>query len=204
MINKLNFAKPPEQKNEQKPFPKPYENADYSNCGRNSGYKPEYDQIMLDYFSISPTEQRPEEVVTAKGDVVVKMVEKSSQFPTFERFSVQLGYSTKTLLEWCKEFESFRVVYEKCKQLQKHFLIENGLQGRTNASFTMFVAKNITDMRDQVEVKHSGNIQLQPVSYSALKQIQDSKANVIEVETADDQPQLTQSHDVDSRQELGD
>jgi hypothetical protein len=48
--------------------------------------------------------------------------------------------------------------YNKAKEYQKFFLIENALAGLYNPTAFIFTAKNITDMRDQQEVKHSGGI----------------------------------------------
>ena len=51
----------------------------------------------------------------------------------------------KNLVEFCK-------AYKEAKELQKEFLIHNGLVGAANAPVTIFTAKNVTDMRDQVDV----------------------------------------------------
>lgn len=50
-----------------------------------------------------------------------------------------------------KSLSDFAHSYKKAKELQKEFLIENGLSGASPAPAFIFVAKNLTDMRDKVE-----------------------------------------------------
>lgn len=46
----------------------------------------------------------------------------------------------------------FYGAYNACKNLQKDFLIQNGLAGCYPPASYIFTAKNITDMRDRIEV----------------------------------------------------
>lgn len=128
--------------------------------GRKSLYRKKYIKMMLEFFSIEPTRQVPSKVfIDKKGVMTTEYVEKPNRLPTFERFASEIGVSVDTLLEWSKaknkqdklKYPEFSGAYSKCKQLQKDFLIANGTSGLFNPTFTIFVAKNITDMRDKVE-----------------------------------------------------
>ena len=53
------------------------------------------------------------------------------------------------MLNWTKVHKEFSVAYSISKELQKEFLITNGLLGLYDSSFAKFTAKNITDMGDE-------------------------------------------------------
>ncbi|MFH2114398.1 MAG: hypothetical protein ABIJ86_07820, partial [Spirochaetota bacterium] len=57
---------------------------------------------------------------------------------------------------WSKVHSEFRTAYLRAKELQKTVLIENGTAGLYQAQFTIFVAKNCTDMRDVTASEISG------------------------------------------------
>lgn len=130
-------------------------------AGRPTKYKKEYNKKMLEFFSVSPTKQVPVKTfLDKKGVLTTEYAERPNNLPTFERFAAEIGVCTDTLVEWSKatnkqgelKYPQFSATYRKCKQLQKDFLIINGTNGLYNATFTIFVAKNITDMRDKTEV----------------------------------------------------
>jgi len=45
--------------------------------------------------------------------------------------------------------QKFREVYAQAKQFQKEFMVNNGMSGASPSSAFVFVAKNVTDMRDK-------------------------------------------------------
>lgn len=118
--------------------------------GRPSKYKPEFIPQMIDFFSIEPS--RMEE-----GHMGA-MVERPNRLPTFERFASNIDVTVDTLLNWNKSFPEFLGAYKKCKQMQKDFMVQNGMSGLFNAAFTKFVAINITDMVDKSEVDQNVNV----------------------------------------------
>lgn len=62
-----------------------------------------------------------------------------------------MGISEDTLTRYSKENKEFCGSYNDCQAIQKETLISAGLSGKTNPAFTIFTAKNITDMRDRTE-----------------------------------------------------
>lgn len=113
-----------------------------SNPGQPTKYKEEYCQEMIDFFDVECVTYGPRD-------------KKINKFPTFERFALKIGVHHQTLLNWRDANPQFFEAYIKCKEIQKDLLIEGGLSGHYNAAFTMFLAKNVTDLRDKQEVEHS-------------------------------------------------
>jgi len=117
--------------------------------GRPTKYKPEYCQGILEFFSKPPYEKIPQEY----GEKLVP-----NPLPFFSDFAYKIGVDDETLANWCKKFPKFLGAYKRCKELQKQFLITNGLAGLYPTGSFCFTAKNITDMRDQQDLKHSGDM----------------------------------------------
>ena len=128
-------------------------------AGRPTKYKEEYCEEIVKYFSVEPYR---EVIVTTEGKNFskedVKLV--PNQLPFLSAFARHIGVTHDTLIEWTNVHPEFSEAYKKAKELQKEFLIENGLQGLYNPAFAIFTAKNITDMRDKQEIEHSGTISL--------------------------------------------
>jgi hypothetical protein len=127
-------------------------------AGAPTKYKPEYCEQIIAFFAVDPSKTIIE-VITGKN--FEKETEKQipNIFPTFEKFAHSIDVNGDTLVEWTKDEEKypgFSAAYKKAKELQKNFLIQNGLVGLYPAAAFCFVAKNCTDMRDKTEVEHTG------------------------------------------------
>lgn len=119
--------------------------------GRPTKYDPKYCDEIIEFFDIEPYKEVPKTITSAKGSVIEDISLVPERLPTFERFAHKIGVHVDTMIEWCSKYEEFSEAYSRAKQLQKDFLIANGLSGLFNAAFTKFVAINITDMRDKTE-----------------------------------------------------
>ncbi len=120
--------------------------------GRPSKYNDKYCEDIIEFFSIPTTyEEEITNVNKKTGEEFTTYVEKANQLPTFEGFAKKISVDTDTLMNWTKEHASFAQAYARCKQLQKDFLVQNALLGHYNTAFSIFLAKNITDLRDKVE-----------------------------------------------------
>jgi hypothetical protein len=126
--------------------------------GRPTKYNPSYCQQIIEYFSAPLTKNLKKTYTTKAGTVIEEDVEKGSEFPTIDEFSAKiLGVDDTTLINWTREHPEFLAAYTRAKQLQRDFLIKNGLQERYNSQFAIFVAKNCCGMTDKSEVVLSGN-----------------------------------------------
>ncbi len=115
---------------------------------KDSKYKKEYSKMIVDFFNIPHTIEKYE-VTTDKNGEKVKSVEKPNPLPTFEKFAVKIGVCTDILEEWCIKYKEFELACRQCRELQKDMLNDLAMRGFYNPTYTIFVAKNITDMRDK-------------------------------------------------------
>lgn len=120
--------------------------------GRPTKYKPEYCEAIETFFNVEPWEDVEIEYTNKKGDTWTKTDRRANRIPTFHAFAASIGVNEDTVVEWAKHHDDFSAAYKRAKELQKWFLIENGLNNLYNATFAIFTAKNITDMRDRQEV----------------------------------------------------
>lgn len=134
--------------------------------GRPSKFKPEYIQLILEYFDVEPYKKEIMETSEEyfQSGVLKKKSEKTrlipNKLPTLFGFARTIGVAYKTVWSWAFEKEeekltddlkAFRNAYNEAKEMQKEFIISIGLSGAANAPFAIFTAKNVTDMRDKVE-----------------------------------------------------
>jgi len=124
--------------------------------GRPTKYKPEYAEQLIQFFNVPLTTTKIKTYTTKAGTVIEEEIKEPNIFPTFERFACDLETSTQVLIEWTKRFPDFNDAYTRAKLMQKNFLLQSALPGRYNPVFAKFAAVNLTDMRDQVSVEHSG------------------------------------------------
>lgn len=119
-------------------------------------YEERYCQEILDFFG-TPYFKEVTKVVVSKGIPISIQVSVPNDFPLFEKFAVEIGVHRETLINWCKSFPNFFDAYKKAKELQKARLIQLTLSGYYNPTFSIFTAKNITDMTDTVITKSEGS-----------------------------------------------
>jgi hypothetical protein len=121
--------------------------------GRPTKYKKEYCQAIIDWFSGEPVREGKKTFTTKAGTVIEEDIILPEKLPLFENFAHSIGVDCSTIVEWAKKFPEFSSAYIRAKELQKAFLINNGILGLYNPQFTIFVAKNVTDMRDKQQVE---------------------------------------------------
>lgn len=135
--------------------------------GRPIKWKPEYNDLIIGFFDVEAFKEV--ETVTYGKNEYEKHEPKllANHFPTLEKFAHSIDVNTDTLVEWAKYDEEdtennvpdeehrcigFSAAYTRAKQLQKSVLIDGGISGVFNGQFAIFVAKNITDMKDRSEL----------------------------------------------------
>lgn len=65
----------------------------------------------------------------------------ANRLPAIINFAKHIGVSVDTVYQWIKRHEEFSDAFTRAKDLQKWFLIENGLNGCYNPAFAIFTAK---------------------------------------------------------------
>lgn len=145
-------------------------------------YKEEYCNSMIAFFSGKKYERviiEQETKTTNNGTSErVKYRYVPNDLPQFEAFARSIGVTYQTLYNWAHEKDDkgnvkrpdFFDAYNVCKQLQKEFLIDNGLMGNYPPASFIFVAKNITDMRDTKDIKLKSDDDIGGVSDAELEE----------------------------------
>lgn len=136
--------------------------------GRPSKYEQRFCEMLLDHMNVEKFEKvvmEKETRYSAKTGVKVSEKEKykllPNDLPTLEGFARKIGVAYKNMHAWSEAVEDpeavepvykypdFRNAYNVAKQLQKEFLIDNGLKGNYPPAAYIFTAKNVTDMTDK-------------------------------------------------------
>ena len=124
--------------------------------GRPTKYKVKFCKDIINFFDIEPYEDI-ELPHYKNGEVVWKDIKRMpNKLPTIRNFAKEIEVDYTNIYQWIKKHKEFRHAFTQAKGIRKWFLIENGLQGMYNPAFAMFVAKNITNMRDVKGVEVSG------------------------------------------------
>ena len=119
--------------------------------GPPTKYRSEIPSELLEYFKIEYTPF--EEVVASAGKAITITKHRLTKFPTLDGFCAEIGIVISTLHEWRKKYPELSKACSICKQRQKQFLVQGGLNGEYNSNFAKFVAINCTDMVDTQHVK---------------------------------------------------
>lgn len=134
-------------------------------AGAPTKYDKKFIAKLIDYFSGEKYERVVMEMETRhtkQGKTEkVKYRYVAKDLPHLEAFARSIGVNYSTLYNWAHEKDKNGVIkrpefleaYNTAKELQKEFLIENGLKGHYPPASFIFVAKNITDMRDTKDIK---------------------------------------------------
>src|SRR5438105_2307280 len=129
--------------------------------GRPTKYKPEYCEEIIKFFSVEPYRKEVTAEIKGYGKAGNQNFEKTeyklvaNPLPTLAKFARKIGVNKDTVIEWTKVHEEFSDAYNVAKDLQKDFLVDNGLAGLYPPASFIFTAKNITDMRDKQEVENN-------------------------------------------------
>jgi hypothetical protein len=124
--------------------------------GAPTKYNPEYCQSIVKYFKDAPVWQEIQDSSTSDikgGSRHSKKI--PARMPTFGQYASNIGVNGDTLVEWEKEHKDFSAAYNEAKRLQQEWLIEVGMSGECPPASFIFIAKNVTDMKDKTEVDMS-------------------------------------------------
>lgn len=81
-------------------------------------------------------------------DYIKKCAEKE-EFPTIEGLASYLKVGTRTIYDWKAKYPDFSQTIEKLMDAQRELLITNGLIGKYNTRFSMFLLKANHGMREK-------------------------------------------------------
>lgn len=130
--------------------------------GRPTKYKTRYVKEIVDYFNIEPTREITDLIRYKDGTEKESTKEVANSLPTLEGFAASIGVSVQILSDWAERNPKFKHAIITAKAHQKNILIENGTKGLYNPAFTIFVAKNVTDMTDKSVIEtHNLNVNIE-------------------------------------------
>jgi len=119
---------------------------------KNSKYKVEYDQEIIDFFSKEPFEiiknADGEDCYTSSGKPVFKPI----KYPTIEQFAKNIGVCRDTIFEWARVHPTFTEAKNIAMQMAENMVIQNGFVGSYNSTFCMFMLKCNFGYRDGGEI----------------------------------------------------
>ena len=127
--------------------------------GSGSTYKPEYATSIVEYFErlrdapvrdLAPVETTESGVEKGGEKHILKREVRHicAELPTIEGFAVSIRTPSTTVKGWAQDHPEFRAAYSRARDIQRQLLIDRGLTGQYERTAFIFVAKNITDMRD--------------------------------------------------------
>ena len=119
--------------------------------GRPSKYKPEFCEMMIDYFNREDYIVREKQVATASGRKVTMDSVEASDYPSFYGFAAFIRVNIDTLHEWKKVHPDFSDAYAECKAIQARLILTHAMNGNYNASFAKFMLINNFGMKDKIE-----------------------------------------------------
>ncbi len=141
----------------------------YAGTGRPSKYRPEYDQLIIDYFNVQPT--RDLEVQGFGGTTKIQVLPNPP--PMLVNFAQDLGLSVDTIGRWATEqgddgrprYPGFAESYARARQLLEAILVKGAAIGVYDSKVTQFLLKNWYGWRDQPEK----DVTVAPVSREVLE-----------------------------------
>lgn len=128
-------------------------NKEKRKVGRPSKYNPIFCQKIIEYFDIDPSIFRDITITYKDGSTKEISEEEAAPLPTFMKFARSIGTFHDTLHDWVKKYPEFRLAYNRCKELQFEFLVDNGLRGNYQGYFAGLYMKNMCGWRDKEEDK---------------------------------------------------
>ncbi len=124
--------------------------------GRPTKYSKRYCKEIIKYFQEKT--KVPYKVVGV--GTTARIV--ANPLPFLYDFSEHIGVTYMTVTRWVKKYSEFCDSLETAREIRKNFMVNNGMAGLYPTGVFTFVAKNLTDMKDQQDIKHSGEVIVMP------------------------------------------
>lgn len=122
--------------------------------GSGSKYEKKYCRLIVQYFqrkAKGKTRKLAPVTTVQKGEksyLKTEVRQICAELPTIQGFADSIKIPCGTVKQWAKDHEEFADAYARAKDIQFKLLIDRGLTRQYDTQAFIFVAKNITDMRD--------------------------------------------------------
>ncbi|WP_321946542.1 hypothetical protein [Paraburkholderia sp. J10-1] len=141
--------------------------AEKRSVGRPTDYRPEFCQMMIEFFNIEVESEEKLTLVDKKGEQIEQTIRRTNRYPTMERFASTLGVTRETLYNWATAKEKdgktpchpeFFHAYTRARELGNALLIEGGLGGNYESRVVNFALMNLAGWKQQVEEEFRGTV----------------------------------------------
>lgn len=155
--------------------------------GRPTKYKKEYAEEIIKWFNLHPYKQSlKKETIHPNGKIVREYTTVPEKLPFISSFARSINVDRRTIQRWAGDkypqdykdkklagqhkHPEFCRAYNIAKDLQREFLVINGLMGHYPPASYIFTAKNITNMSDKQHIDHTSNNEtIRPKIISSIK-----------------------------------
>lgn len=120
--------------------------------GRPSAYKPEYATDELSAYIEACERGHQPTVIPARNSQIVL---QNAKLPTLEGFATHVGVSVETLRNWAREHSALAQALDRVKDVQRSYLIDNGLSGRYNAQIAKLLLGVNHGMSEKVQAEQN-------------------------------------------------
>ena len=136
--------------------------------GRNTDFRYEYCQMLVDFFENAPTTQEMKKYITEtkyeknpsfkKDDkdmpnlTTIRHEVVAANMPKLYKFADKINVSDMTLENWRKKYPEWDAAYKRAEEIRKGWLNDLALAGLINPQVYKFMACNFTDMKDMKEM----------------------------------------------------
>ena len=122
-------------------------------------YKDEFCDMLINYFQERESQVIYEEEYHKDGTLKRKTpkIVLPPKYPTFERFAVTIGVTSRTLREWADsgKHPRFSYAYARAKDMQLAIAKNCGITKQYDGNFAKFVLMNDHDMTDKSTVENT-------------------------------------------------
>lgn len=123
--------------------------------GRPSGYKPEYCESVLEYFTRERAPRRIEVTSEESDKDGKKTVYRNlcAELPDMTGFCIEVGIGRETLYRWQREHAEFRDACNTARMIGESIAVDRGNNGLYPTAAYQFYMKNVYGWKDKTEIE---------------------------------------------------
>jgi hypothetical protein len=129
--------------------------------GCPSKYNPLYCKKIIEYFDVPCNNFKDVTITHKDGSSIEKTEEEAAPLLTLNKFAKSIGVWHDTLLDWCKKYPEFDRAYNRAKEFQREFIIENILRDNYSSYFGVFLMKNMFGWRDKTDIDLTSTLNIE-------------------------------------------
>jgi hypothetical protein len=94
----------------------------YEKAGAPTKYRPEYCEMILEYFNVDPLQEETVTIITPYGNNKIEKKRIACELPTIEGFCWKIGICKQTLYTWAAEHKEFMDSYLRAHERQEQII----------------------------------------------------------------------------------